>query len=113
LAIGSISLEGGCSWCASLVVIGLRESVRMHLATICRVLTIVDYADPYTKKLLQPGQERTVVVITPEALHVAGKIIDGLVSDPDSLQLVQLRQCQLSALQVMAHMCPTVACAST
>lgn len=66
------------------------------------MLTIVDYADPYTKRVLQPGQQQSVALITPDAFHVMGKVLDGVTgrSKGPGLQLIKLKMLQLSELQV-------------
>lgn len=64
---------------------------------------MVDYADPYTRRKLQRGQQQGVVLVTPDALPSLGKIMDAIVGhqDPDRrLQLVKLRMVRLTELQV-------------
>lgn len=63
---------------------------------------MVDYADPFTKKLLQPGQQQSVGVVTPDAFHVLGKILDQVSGrgSKSGLQLTKIKMVQLSELQV-------------
>jgi hypothetical protein len=64
---------------------------------------VVDYADPYTKSMLQPVQQRGLFVVTPDAFYVMGKLLDsvlGAEGAQDKLQLGKIRLVRLTELQV-------------
>jgi nucleoside-diphosphate kinase len=43
-----------------------------------RLFTVVDYADPYTRRTLGPASEGTTLLIGPDAYFDTGKILEGL-----------------------------------
>ena len=45
-----------------------------------RIMTIVDYADPYTRRKLGKSIDTATVLLSPDAFYEAGKIIEDLTS---------------------------------
>jgi hypothetical protein len=43
-----------------------------------RLFTVVDYADPYTRRKLGPTSESTTLLVGPDAYYDTGKILEGL-----------------------------------
>ena len=43
-----------------------------------RALSIIDYADPFTRSKLAPASECAALIISPDAYHHSGKILDEL-----------------------------------
>ena len=69
-----------------------------------RLMTLVDYADPYTRRKLGPMGEKSTVVLSPDAFYNAGKIIQGLVGETglklSNLRTVGLKEAELQVLWV-------------
>ena len=59
-----------------------------------RQLTIVDFADTFTRNRLQKKTERTCAMIKPDAFLNAGKIVNAIVRS--NLRINQLRMCKLT-----------------
>ena len=59
-----------------------------------RQLTIVDFADAYTRNRLSKKTERTCAMIKPDAFLNAGKIVNAIVRS--NLRINQLRMCKMT-----------------
>jgi len=66
-----------------------------------RLINLVDYADPYTRRKLSAFNDSNVVVLSPDAYHNMGKIMGDFESEGlrlDKLTTVQLGEAELSEL---------------
>merc|ERR1719450_33642 len=66
-----------------------------------RPLSIVDYADPFTRSKLAPAAETAALVISPDAYHHSGKILDELATAGfalKSLKMLRLNEAEADEL---------------
>lgn len=67
------------------------------IVIMTRELEIVDYADQSTKQALQHQTQKTFAILTPDAYHNWGKILDVILRD---LNIIKLKMVGFTPLQV-------------
>lgn len=66
-----------------------------NIVVFARQYKLVDYANDFTKRQLEPSQSRSIVVIKPDDVPLVGPILDILLST-SKVSLSELSLCQLS-----------------
>jgi nucleoside-diphosphate kinase len=66
-----------------------------------RLMTIVDFGDPYTRRLLSPSSDKGTILLSPDSYHNVGKILSDVLSSRlkvTKLQSLLLKEAELEEL---------------